>query len=106
MNRAGRDGFPWPDGRVVPDGKGASGCRPRRVERRLIVVRVESEAMSQLEEPGGGLLVDLGPPVDAYGEDWMVMSHTFSKDHELPGDGRRGGVAGAADAVQMDLVEA
>jgi len=34
--------------------------------------------MSQLEEPGSGLLVDLGPPVNAYGEDWMLVSHTFS----------------------------
>jgi len=39
---------------------------------------VEPEDLVQLGKPGGGLLVDLGPPVDAYGEDWMLMSHTFS----------------------------
>lgn len=78
MNPTSRDGSPRPDGRLAPDGKDASGDRARGVERRLIVVRVEPKDLAQLGKPGGGLLVDLGPPVDAYGEDWLLVSHTFS----------------------------
>ncbi len=41
-------------------------------------MRIEPEVVARLDGPNDGLLVDLGPPIDAYGTEWALVSHTFS----------------------------
>ena len=53
---------------------------PRKVERRVLIVRaeVDSPMMEAIKEPGGGAVIDLGENIAAYEEDWRTVSHTFN----------------------------
>ncbi len=64
-------------GRPAADGRGGAGYGCVKAERRLIVMRIEPEVVAGLDDPNDGLLVDLGPPIDAYGTEWNLISHTF-----------------------------
>ncbi len=52
----------------------------RNVERRLLVVRVEADSpmMEAIKAPGGGAVIDLGPNIASYQDDWTTVSHTFN----------------------------
>ncbi len=49
-------------------------------ERRFIAMRVEQENIADLlSEPGKGLILNLGEPIDAYDPaEWEMISHTFT----------------------------
>ena len=53
---------------------------PRKVERRLPIVRVEADSpmVEAIKEPGGGARIDLGENIAAYQDDWRTASHTFT----------------------------
>ena len=53
---------------------------PRTVERRVLIVRVESDSpmMEAIVTPGGGAMIDLGEEIAAYQDDWATVSHTFT----------------------------
>lgn len=59
-------------------GGSGKGQNPRRVERRLLVMRVEPELLEKLSLETGGANIDL-PPLEAlYTEDFRAVSHTFT----------------------------
>lgn len=51
---------------------------PREMRRKLLVLRVESETLAPLSEPGGGANLDMPALDDLYNEEWTVVSHTLA----------------------------
>lgn len=45
-------------------------------------MRVEPEAMVGISQPGDGLILNLGPPLDQYLDEWTLASHTFTVTQE------------------------
>ena len=44
------------------------------VERRLLINRLPAD---KLPEIGDGAVLDLARPINAYQDDWILVSHTF-----------------------------
>lgn len=44
-----------------------------------MAIRAEPEQISDfLSSPGSGCILNLGAPVDSYGPEWRLVSHTFT----------------------------
>ena len=50
---------------------------PRRVERRLLVMRIEPENLENLSIADGGTNLDLPILEEYFGPDYTAVSHTF-----------------------------
>ncbi len=51
---------------------------PRLVERRLLIMRVEPNLLTNLTLETGGANIDLSPAEALYTEDYKAVSHTFT----------------------------